>query len=87
MAMAMGKPLSLTIPKPILNVVGTGMDYIGEWTNTEMPLSMNKVIEGTSEHWICSADKAKQQFDFQPLHSVDDTLTEVVKGYRQLGML
>lgn len=89
MAFAMGKrkPVSIIIPKSVLSVVGKSMDHIGEWTNKEMPLSMNKVIEGTSGHWICSADKAKQQFHFQPLHSIDETLNEVVLGYHALGML
>lgn len=89
MAVAMGKrkPINLPVPKAVITQVGTALDKLAALTNKTMPLSKDKAIEGVSGHWICSSAKAEQQFDFQPLHSIDETFDEIVKGYRQLGML
>ena len=81
------KPINIPVPKAVITRVGAVMDKVGTLTNKTMPLSEDKVLDGIAGNWICSAAKAEQQFDFQPLHSIDETFDEIVKGYRQLGML
>lgn len=44
-------------------------------------LNVDKIREATAPAWTCSAQKARQQFGFQPAQTLDDYLPEMVTAY------
>lgn len=44
-------------------------------------LNVDKIREATAPAWTCSAQKARQQFGFEPARSLDDYLPEMVTAY------
>ncbi|GIW91150.1 MAG: epimerase [Pirellulaceae bacterium] len=73
--------------------VPTRLAWLIGWTNEGLSrvrrrpdlLNRDKIREGTAPSWVCSGEKIRQQFSFQPAAPLEQQLHEVARWYVEAG--
>ncbi len=81
------KTISIPIPLGITPVVAAAGETIAKITRRPALLNFDKVREMRETHWVCSAEKARQQLGFTTALTLEEGLRQTVQWYREQGWL
>jgi nucleoside-diphosphate-sugar epimerase len=88
LAMAMQKKtIALTLPEFVAPVLAAFSELGAKITGKPALLNFDKIKELRQYYWVCSGEKAKQQFGFVPAISIQDGLKMTWQWYRENGWL
>lgn len=71
------------IPEWAARVVAGGFELAGLLTRRPPIVSRWKVREMRERHWVCSAEKARRDWEFNPQVLLEDGLDETLRWYRE----
>lgn len=87
-AQALGKrPVSFTVPQFAIRAAANSMDWFGRLTGKATALNKDKVNELLPDYWICSNEKAKRAFGFEPRYDLATGMRQAVEWYRRNGWI
>lgn len=75
----------LNIPFPLIALAARFGDLYSKVTGTISILNSKKIALAKPKLWICSADKAKEEFNFTPTISVTEGMAATFQWYKQQG--
>lgn len=76
------KTIKLSIPLPIIKVVGYISEYWGNLTNTYPPLNIEKIQEIKAKSWNCDTTK-NAELGYEPKYSLKKGVEETVSWYKK----
>jgi nucleoside-diphosphate-sugar epimerase len=79
--------ISIIVPEFIAPVLAAFSELGAKITGKSALLNFDKISELRQYYWICSGEKAKQQFGFVPATSIQDGLQMTWQWYRENGWL
>jgi nucleoside-diphosphate-sugar epimerase len=80
------KTLKLTIPLPIIKILGYLSELWGNLTNTYPPLNIDKVKEIKAKSWVCDTSP-NQELNYTPKYSLQQGVKETVNWYKSKNWL
>lgn len=85
----LGKSRAIEVPIPgfIIFAIAGLTQFASKLSSRPSILSLDKARELMMPHWVCSAEKIKQEIGFEPAISLDEGLQETYGWYRQHGWL
>jgi dihydroflavonol-4-reductase len=86
-ALGKKKPRVLPLPEMVGYAVGLTNELAGRLVNSIPIMNRDKAFEMSREAWTCSPQRAAQELDFQPVHSLEGGLVDTVAWYRREGWL
>ena len=75
------------IPEAVATVVAGTLELFGLITRRPPILSRWKVREMRQRHWVCTPEKAVEEWGFAPRYPLEDGLEETLRWYRENGWL
>lgn len=80
-------PLKLRIPIPLLRLLSLGSEIAGWIQRRPALLNRQKLHELMEPYWVCSCEKAKEDFNFEPSYSLKRGIEETAEWYVKHGWL
>ncbi len=81
------RAIHISIPLPVINGLAAITETISRVTKKENILSRQKVIEMKQDFWICSPERAKNDFGWQAQIELDEGIKETLGWYVSKGWL
>jgi nucleoside-diphosphate-sugar epimerase len=87
-AAALGKRVRhVNLHSSIVRTASFAGEWIGRLTRTATLANRSKAALSRHRYWVCSAERARQELDFQESRSLPDAVRETYYWYRQSGWL
>jgi dihydroflavonol-4-reductase len=81
------KPKNIVVPVFVIRLVATISEFFGKLFNKVVVLNRQKLIEITQQFWVCSNQRAKDDFNFEPKFSTEDGVKMTSQWYKDHGWL
>ncbi|MGB1247734.1 MAG: NAD-dependent epimerase/dehydratase family protein, partial [Chitinophagales bacterium] len=81
------KPLYLKLPHFVIKIAGSLSGFVGKLQGKAPTFDSEKAKEGVQTAWVCSVEKAKQDFGFEQTVSIEQGISEAIDWYKMNGWL
>lgn len=86
-AMGFRRLMRITLPKPLVFVLGAILGAIGAITGTLPLINRDKANELVQDFWVCSPDRAAAELGFHAETSLEEGVAKTVAWYRDKGWM
>lgn len=86
---ALGKKFVLKLKLPHFFVLSLAAisGFIGKFQKKPPVFNYEKGIDFIQDYWTCSAQKAKQDFNYEPVYSVEEGIQQTINWYKENNWL
>lgn len=81
------KLLEINLPFPLISFAGKMGDLYSRTTGRITVMNSKKIELAKPKYWVCSSQKARTDFGFQPMMGLTKGLFETFKWYKKAGWL
>jgi dihydroflavonol-4-reductase len=86
-AIGFGSLVRISVPKPLVYLLGTLAEAAGSLTGKPSILSRDKAGELVQDFWVCDPDRAQQELGFTARTTLAEGIGKTVEWYRSKGWM
>jgi len=81
------KPIRIKVPIGLVSAIFRTGTFLGKIVGKDLPFTEDKLQQLLPDYWICSSQKAFDQFKFKPKYTMDTGIPQTAAWYKVHGWL